>query len=86
MSRFSYNNTQHRIVGGKKIVHRVTVKNGKGIKRVSIFLCGRHVNTRKKRLTDEEIDHIRRKKFIPGLFNDLEIRKSRRRHTRRSKS
>ena len=86
MSRFSYNNTQYRIEGGKKIVHRVTVKNGKGIKRVSIFLCGRHVNTRKKRLTDEEIYHIKQKKFIPGLFNDLEIRKSRRRRTRRSKS
>lgn len=71
MSEFTYDSKQHRIEGGKRIVHRVTVKNGRGTKRVSIFLRGRHVNTRKKRLTDHEIDHIRRKKFIPGLFNDL---------------
>jgi hypothetical protein len=79
MAGFIYDNKQHRIEGGKRIVHRVTVKNGRGTKRVSIFLRGRHVNTRKKRLTDHEIDHIKRKKFIPGLFNDLMRSKTRRR-------
>ncbi len=82
MSGFVYDNKQHRIEGGKRIVHRVTVKNGRGTKRVSIFLRGRHVNTRKKRLTDQEIDHIKRKKFIPGLFNDLMRSKTRRRRYR----
>jgi hypothetical protein len=82
MAGFRYDNKQHRIEGGKRVVHRVTVKNGQGTKRVSIFLHGRHVNTRKKRLTEQEIDHIKRKKFIPGLFNDLIQSKTRRRRYR----
>ena len=70
--KFSYKNTQSCIFGGKKTVRNVTIKNGKGYKRVSEYYRGRHKRTAKKPLKDEEIQLIQLGKFIPGLFKDCE--------------
>lgn len=57
-------------VGGKKMVRKVTIKNGKGHKTVSYYKNGKHVNTIKKGLNSIEMGFIKIGKFIPGLFKD----------------
>jgi hypothetical protein len=71
-NKFSYKNTQNYVIGGKKTVRNVTIKNGKGYKKVSEYFRGRHRRTSKKPLKPEEIQLIQLGKFIPGLFKDCE--------------
>jgi hypothetical protein len=68
--KFSYKNTQSCVVGGKKTVRNVTIKNGKGYKKISEYYRGKHKRTSKKPLKNEEMQMIQIGKFIPGLFND----------------
>lgn len=68
--KFSYKNTQSYVIGGKKTVRNVTIKNGKGYKKISEYFRGRHRRTSKKPLKTEEIQLIQLGKFIPGLFKD----------------
>jgi len=70
--KFSYKNTQNYVIGGKKTVRNVTIKNGKGYKKISEYYRGRHKRTAKKSLKNEEIQFIQIGKFIPGLFKDCE--------------
>lgn len=70
--KFSYKNTQSYVIGGKKTVRNVTIKNGKGYKKISEYFRGRHRRTSKKPLKNEEIQLIQLGKFIPGLFKDCE--------------
>ena len=48
---------------GKKMTRKVIIKGGSGYKQL---------NKTRKRLTRKEITHIKKGKFIPGLFNDLQ--------------
>ena len=48
--------------GKKKVTRKVIIKGGSGYKQL---------NKTRKRLTRKEIAHIKRGKFIPGLFKDL---------------
>ena len=46
----------------KKVTRKVIIKGGSGYKQL---------NKTRKRLTRKEIAHIKKGKFIPGLFKDL---------------
>ena len=64
---FHYKNTEKRVHRGKHLVRRVHVTGGRGFKSVS-----RGTRTVKKRLTRREICHIKKGKFIRGLFDDCQ--------------
>ena len=73
MTKFSYKSHQMHFssVNGetRKQENIVNITNGKGTKTVRINQNGK---TRKvtRKLTDENIECIRKHQFIPGLFND----------------
>jgi len=65
MPAYSYKSVQRCVNGcgrGKAVTRKVIIKGGSGYKQL---------NRSRKRLTRKEIAHIKRGKFIPGLFNDL---------------
>jgi len=57
--------------GGKKITQKVKIVGSKGHKTVSIHKNGKNHHTKKSHLTKHEIKHIRKGKFIPGLFSGM---------------
>jgi hypothetical protein len=61
MPPYSYKSIQ-TCVRGKAVTRKVIIKGGSGYKQL---------NKTRKRLTRKEVSHIKRGKFIPGLFNDL---------------
>jgi len=66
-----YENTNTMIDGkGKKIVHNVSIKNGKGYKSVTTYHRGKKISSVKKPIHDSHITLIQSRKFIPGLFLD----------------
>ena len=65
-----YENTEVKIVGGKKIVRKVSIKNGKGVKIVSKYHKGKHLGTVKKTIHKEHMEMIGIGKFVKGLFGD----------------
>jgi hypothetical protein len=68
---FSYHNQETKnLIGGKKIVRKVSIKNGKGYKSITKYHKGRNTKTAKKKLHPTEIQMIKIGKFIPGLFSD----------------
>jgi hypothetical protein len=69
--------------GGKKIVRKVTIRNGKGYKSVTKYYKGKKVGSVKKPLLDSDIMLIQARKFIPGLFSDCKCSKNRK--TRKNK-
>ena len=88
MNQFSYENTETKVIGeknegihggmygGKKrIVRKVSIKNGKGYKSVTVKRSGRKAKTVKRRICREEINQIRNGVFIPGLFHDCKPNK-----------
>lgn len=69
MPAYSYKSVQRCVNGcgrgrgrGNAVTRKVIIKGGSGYKQL---------NKTRKRLTRKEIAHIKRGKFIPGLFNDL---------------
>ena len=66
---FHYKNTEKRMHRGKHVVRRVHVSGNRGFKAVSIR-HNRKTRTVKKPLTRREICHIKKGKFIQGLFDD----------------
>jgi hypothetical protein len=71
MKNFHYHNTEKRLHKGKHIIRKVSIKNGKGYKSVTIHKqIGGKRRTTKRRLNPQEIEHIRNRKFIKGLFSD----------------
>ena len=64
MPPYSYKSVQTctRGCGRKAVTRKVIIKGGSGYKQL---------NKTRKRLTRKEIAHIKKGKFIPGLFNDL---------------
>ena len=76
MKKFHYHNTEIHIHGGKQITRKVSIKNGKGYKSVTMNMKKgggkrqRHTTTKRK-LHPVEIEHIKNRKFIKGLFRDI---------------
>ena len=67
---YNYSNQESVMTGGsKKIVRNISIKNNKGYKSITKYNRGKKVGTVKKRLSSSEINMIKNKKFIPGLFN-----------------
>lgn len=66
MPGYSYKSIQTCVkgcgCGKKKVTRKVIIKGGSGYKQL---------NKTRKRLTRKEIAHIKKGKFIPGLFKDL---------------
>lgn len=71
---FEYKSVQHHsiIVDGKEKtkVNAVEIHGLSGTKSVTILESGKKPRTKTKRLSHNEIECIRRCKFIPGLFSD----------------
>jgi len=78
MHRSYYNNTEQKMVGGAKVVRKVTIKNGKGYKSVTTYKKGKKVSSVRKPIHKEHISLIQIGKFIPGLFSDCKCNKTRR--------
>jgi len=71
--KFHFTSTQKHQHGGKKTVRHVTIKNGKGHKKVSHYRGNKLVGTVKKSLKKTEMEMISLGKFIPGLFRDCKV-------------
>jgi hypothetical protein len=82
--KFHFTSTQKHQHGGKKTVRHVSIKNGKGHKKVSHYRGNKLVRTIKKSLKKTDMEMIRLGKFIPGLFRDCQVsrKKSTTRHRR----
>ena len=81
--KFHFTSTQKHQHGGKKTVRHVSIKNGKGHKKVSHYRGNKLIRTIKKSLKKPEMEMIRLGKFIPGLFRDCQV--SRKKGTTRYK-
>ena len=78
-STFNYSNMQTHQTGGKKIVRKVLIKDGKGNKTVKYYKGGKLISNIKRGLKPSEIEHIKMGKFIPGLFKDCQSNKTKKR-------
>ncbi len=67
---FFYENIEVKKVGGKKVVRKVSIKNGKAIKTVSKYHRGKHLGTVKKTIHKDHVEMISLGKFVSGLFSD----------------
>lgn len=85
MDNFDYENKEVKNqMGGKKIVRKVSIKNGKGYKSVTKYSRGKKVRSVRKPLNKSHIEMIKNGKFIPGLFLDCKCSvKNKTRKTRR---
>lgn len=70
VDNFIYENTETTKRGGKKIVRKVSIKNGKAIKSVTKYHGGKHIGTAKKPIHKKHVEMIRLGKFVKGLFSD----------------
>lgn len=71
----NYQNTESVVQsGGKKIVRKVSIKNGKGYKSVTTYKKGKKICAVKKHIHKDHIEMIKNRKFIPGLFSDCKPR------------
>ena len=76
LNNFNYQNTEVKTMsGGKKVVRKVSIKNGKGYKSVTNYHKGRKTGTVKKSIHNAHIQLIQTGKFIPGLFLDCHCNK-----------
>ncbi len=71
LKAFKYSNVQHHMTGGKKMTHKVHIKNGKGYKSVTHVRHGKRIHHSRKALSTVEMGLIKIGKFIPGLFKGL---------------
>ena len=80
----NYQNREELIQGGgKKVVRKVTIRNGRGYKSVTTYHKGKKVSSVKKPIDDTHMMLIQARKFIPGLFSDCQCSKNRK--TRKNK-
>ena len=74
-NNFNYENTEMKTqLGGKKIVRKVSIKNGKGYKSVTKYHKGKKTSSIKKPIHKDHVLTIRNGTFIPGLFMDCKCR------------
>jgi hypothetical protein len=79
----NYNNTEIKyMTGGRKIVRKVSIKNGKGYKSVTKYYKGKKVGSVKKPIHDSHVGNILNGKFITGLFSDCGCNKKKTRKIR----
>jgi hypothetical protein len=83
--KFHFTSTQKHQHGGKKTVRHVSIKNGKGHKKVSHYRGNKLAGTVKKSLKKPEMEMIRLGKFIPGLFRDCQVSRKKSTTRRRRK-
>ena len=83
--KINYENIETRQVGGKKIVRKVTIKNGKGVKMVSKYHKGKHLGTAKKPIHKDHIEMISIGKFVKGLFSDCKCGAKEKKTTRKNR-
>ena len=69
-NNFDYYNSETKQVGGMKIIRKVSVKNGKGYKKVTKYRKGKKVSSVKKPIHNEHLRKIKDGVFIVGLFDD----------------
>ena len=67
---YNYFNQEKSIVGGRKTIRKVSIKNGKGHKSITQYKKNKKMFSDKKPLSMIEIVTIQRGQFIPGLFSD----------------
>lgn len=78
-NEFNYENTETKTQsGGKKIVRKVSIKNGKGYKSVTKYHKGKKTSSTKKPIHKDHILTICNGTFIPGLFMDCQSREKKR--------
>jgi hypothetical protein len=72
---FTYENTETKtMLGGGKIVRKVSIKNGKGYKSVTKYRGGKKIGTSRKQIHKPHMELIKLGKFIPGLFLDCDCK------------
>lgn len=67
---FNYNNVEIKQNNGKKVIRKVSIKNGKGHKSITTYKNGRKIDSVKKPIHMEHLKIIKGGKFVKGLFND----------------
>jgi len=67
---YYYSNIEVSQNGNKKTVRKVLVNNKKGYKSVSKYRNGKHKRTMKRPLKAKEISCVKRKIFLPNLFDN----------------
>jgi len=80
MNHFSYQSSESHttIVDGKRVCKKtnVTVKNGKGMKKMTTTHGSKSKSSTHK-LTPSEIENIKGRNFMPNLFTELSARNDR---------
>lgn len=71
---FNYYNKEIETLGSKKIVRKVSIKNGRGYKSVTKYYKGKKTSSSKKPIHKSHIVSIKKKEFIPGLFLDCKCK------------
>jgi hypothetical protein len=69
MKKFHYHSVEKRTHNGKHMTRKVIIKGNKGHKSIT-YKKGSKNRTIKRLLKYDEIESIKRKKFIRGLFVD----------------
>jgi hypothetical protein len=75
MENYYYQNKEVIKKGGKKTVRLVSIQGGKGHKSVCHYHHGKHKKTYKKRICKEDMEMIKKGKFVSGLFEDCQPKK-----------
>jgi len=73
-SNFNYHSSETKQIGGTKIVRKVSIRNGKGLKSVTKYRNGKKIGNSKKSIKKGHIRLIKSGKFIPGLFLECKCR------------
>ena len=74
MKKFHYHNTEKRIHGKQHFIRRVSIKNGKGYKSITMKKGGKRRSV-KRLLHPTEIEQIKNRQFIHGLFSNCKNNK-----------
>jgi hypothetical protein len=86
--KFNFHSKQIHQHGGKKRVHHVTIKSGKGKKSIVYYDQNKMVAKASEKLKEGEVELIKVGKFIPGLFKNMRMKTKKRKisHKKTKKS
>jgi hypothetical protein len=79
-SKFNYQSNESKQMGGTKVVRKVSIRNGKGLKSVTKYRGGKKISKSTKSIHKGHIQLIKLGKFIPGLFLDCKCREKTRKN------
>jgi hypothetical protein len=79
MKGFNYENKETVIQRGGKVIRAVSIKKGRGYKSITKYHKGKKLYTVKKPIHKNDIELIKKGKFIPGLFKDCKNCKTKKR-------